>query len=146
MGNPGLNLPPVRLLLQLLRDIWDFDPGDVSGTNRTLCFLSATAGLAVALIVSAVIYLQREDYFQSAAAYVRIGFGVSELVAMAIAALSLLVPIALIALFGGMIVWLSSAPERSYIGHLWRGAAMVIGGIVLYEIARAIMSAFELVG
>ena len=136
----------VRWLLKLLRDIWDFDPGDVPGTNRTLGILSASAGLAAALIVSAVIYLQRKDYFQSAATYVRADFGVSELVAVAIATISLLTPIAVTSLFGGTIVCLSSAPQRSYVGQAWRGAALVIGGIALSMIARSIMSLFELLG
>ena len=137
--------PTTGQLLKLLGDIWKFDPGDVPGQNWMLGTLSASIGLGAALTVGAVTYLERRNYFQAAADYLRDDYKVTDLVALAISAIFLLAVISVFAFLGGMIVYLSSK-GRSYIGYAWQGGVVFVGGIVLYVIANMVMSSLEMVG
>lgn len=128
----------------MLQVIWEWDPGKAHATSQTTGILSATGGLALALSVGTALLLERVDYFEEAIEYLEV-LGMNALWAPLAAGGFLLAGIATISLFFGRIIYLST-PKRSYIGHAWQGAVLVVGGIVLFTIARLVMSLTEVVG
>ncbi len=132
-------------MLKLLQEVWEFDPGNVPGTSRTLGIISATSGLGVAEIVSATIYLHSQGYFGGVALWLQtVELGWTELKAIGFVTILVLL-IACVTILFGTVVFLSSE-GRSYIGYAWQGAVVVIGAIVLVTITRRITFLFDLVG
>ena len=136
-------------VLRWLRQIWDVHWGERPGTNRLLGVLSASAGLFFALVVGAVVLLQRQGFYQSVWDFlegsIAATLGVSALAAIALATILALAVIVTVATFGGMIIYLSSSP-RSYLTHAWRGALVLMVAIVLYAVAWTVMSVAEMMG
>ena len=101
-------------LFRWLRQIWDVQWGEVTGTSRALGVLSATAGLFVWLVVAAVVLLQHRGFYQLVWDFVERSvaerLGLDALLAVALATASLLALALIVAGFGGMIIWLSSSP------------------------------------
>ena len=111
--------------------------------------LSAGTGLFVALLVGAVALLFRFDFYRSASTFLKasdlVASDVAGFAVLVAASLLAIVMIAVLATFGGMIIYLSSSP-RSYLSHVWRGALVPVVGIALFVIARGIMSLSDLMG
>ena len=131
-------------LLRVLQVIWEWDPGKARATSRTTGILSATFSLTLALSVVTAVLLERVDYYELARKYLEV-LGMDALWAPVIAGVFLVAGIATISFFFGLIIYLST-PKRSYIGHAWQGAVLVLGWIVLFVIARLIWSLVEVVG
>lgn len=122
--------------LRRLQQIWDWDPGDVHAKSRALALVSASFGLSLGLVVMTVDLLAGEKYFQSLATLLQVDFGLTSLGAVAVASISVLLIVLGISALGGTLIVLSSLP-RSYIGHVWRGALVVVLGVALYYLVKA---------
>ena len=140
---------PLFIALGWLRQIWDVEWGEVPGENAVFGVLSASAGLFVALVVGTVIQLQQQDFDQLVLDFLEASataaFGMSAIAAVLGATILVIVLLAMIAMFGGSIIYLSSSP-RSYLSHVWRGALVLVVGIVVFVIAKGIMSLSKLMG
>ena len=65
-----------------LRQLWDYDWGEVHATSPILAVASASLGLFVALCVGAWNFLEGEAYVQSAADFLHAGMGVGAIAAV----------------------------------------------------------------
>ena len=123
--------------MKWLRQLWDYDWGEVHATSRVLAVASASAGLFAALGVGAWNFLEGKGYIQSAADFLHAGMGVGAIAAVvyvfALVAAVLLVS----AVFGGLLIVLSSSP-RSYMGYLWRGGLLMVVALAVQLLAETV--------
>ena len=113
-------------------------PGEVPAKSRALAVMSASVGLSIALAVGAANLLERKDYFRSVDTFLQSNVGLSALAVVVTAIILVLGIILALSAFGGMILVLSSSSKRSYIGHAWRGALLVVLGVALYFVGKAV--------
>lgn len=124
-------------LFRWLRQIWDWDPGEIPCTSPLLGVASASGGLFVALCVGAVVLLKERGFFRIVWEFIEgsmaAAFEVSGIAAVLWTCILIVTVIAGISLIGGMAIFYSSS-KRSYLGHAWRGALVPVCGIFLFAV------------
>ncbi len=145
-------------LLGILQRIWRWDPGGNPDTrpetNPKAGILSASLGVAMSTSTGILNFLLRKNYFENLAEFWRSteetleGVGLSEVSARILGLCGIMVLLLSIVLISWFIGWIihHSEPQRSYVGHLWQGAAVPLGGIVLYVISTMMMFSLRWLG
>ena len=118
-----------------LRQLWDYDWGEVHATSPILAVASASLGLFVALCVGAWNFLEGEAYVQSAADFLHAGMGVGAIAAVVYVVALVLAVLLVAAVIGGLLIYLSSS-ARSYMGYLWRGGLLMVLFIIVQGLAE----------
>lgn len=122
----------MRWWIKQVKLLWDLDPAKKPGTNQSLCILYASLAIAFWLFLCVLVFLFLEGYFGSVEhIFMDRGAWMSAIFAVVRAFVSLLIPISLIALFLGSIIVLSSEPERSNMGILWRSSLVALALIAI---------------
>ena len=136
-GPESESAPGPPFLLRWLRQLWDYDWGEVHATSRALAIASASAGLFVALGVGAWIFLEGKGFLQAAADFLQAGMGVGAIVAVLFVGTLVLAVLLVSAVFGGVLIVLSSSP-RSYMGYLWRGGLLMVVALAVQVLAETV--------
>ena len=132
---PPLNQkpPPIRLLslaglLDWLRRVWDWEPGERKAKNRCLAVVAAGFGLFVILAVGVLwgfatqgLYSLTEEFLEAATAGGWRLMGIAETLVVTIFVLTIVAGSSFLV---GLAIY-SSSSRRSYLCYAWRGILVV---------------------